>query len=141
MIYNYDIYRPLEESFNHLKSPRSVHQLIDDNAEGYVWDRLSIGLDSVRNYMNRDDVRNILHVPLDRKWEECSSIQYTRLTQASQWIYDELRFNIRILHFGGSTDGQVPALGAVNWMNEQGWKITEAWRPWLREPDHLGGYW
>jgi len=90
--------------------------------------------------LNRADVKEALHIPSTAKWSECSNIDYTKNEKGSYWIYPHLKNQIRILHYGGDTDGVVPVLGTQRWMAELGWKITEKYRSWSVKKYHKGGW-
>lgn len=88
--------------------------------------------DYVSDYLNREDVREALHIPSSvQTWTECSdTVEYHIEPQASQWVYGFLRNVYRILFYSGDTDGAVPTYGTKRWIEELGWEITETWRPW-----------
>lgn len=90
--------------------------------------------------MNREDVKASLNVNSTASWSECANIDYTQQREASQWIYPHLKGVIRILHYGGDTDGVVPQLGTQRWMKDLGWPVTERWRPWMIEKYRQGGF-
>lgn len=90
--------------------------------------------------MNSDALKAVLNIPSENSWEECSGIRYERLHQGSEFIYPLLRDKIRIALFSGDTDGQVPMIGATNWLEFMGWNITETWRPYMLDEYHVGGY-
>ena len=54
-----------------------------------------------------------MHIPdYVQAWDLCKGdIDYTSEPQASQWIYEELRGKIKMLHYSGDTDGAVPTVG------------------------------
>jgi len=86
----------------------------------------------VADYLNREDIRELLHIPdYVQAWELCTDhINYETSDKGSQWAYEALRGKYRVLKFSGDTDGSVPTVGTRAWINSTGWKITEAYRPY-----------
>jgi len=86
-------------------------------------------------YFNNAQVRADLHIPAAvQAWDFCSNIDYTQQQRGSQWVYEKLQGQYRILKYSGDTDGAVPTYGTLGWINELNWNITEQWRPYF-----LGG--
>ena len=143
-IYPYDIYRPREEYYNKNSFRDSIiRELMDitSNDEFYVWDRLMTGIDSQTDYMRRSDTKKALNVPEERTWSPCDNINYKRLPQASQFLYEDLiAADLRIAHYGGDTDGQVSMLGTQEWIDAMDLELVEEWRPWMVDDWNLGGY-
>ena len=91
--------------------------------------------------MRSPETKAALNIPDDRTWAPCSGINYKRLPQASQFLYEDLiASGIRIAHYGGDTDGQVPMLGTQEWIYAMDLDLVEEWRPWMVDDWHLGGY-
>jgi serine carboxypeptidase-like clade 2 len=90
--------------------------------------------------MNDADLKEALHIPQSAGWKECNMIKYHRGEEASQWIYPSLKGNMRILHFGGDTDGVVPVIGTQAWMEDLGWPITKPYHQWTLGKYDLGGW-
>lgn len=44
-----------------------------------------------------------------------------------------------MLKFSGDTDGAVPTLGTLKWIEELNWAITKEWRPFFVN-EQLAGY-
>jgi hypothetical protein len=59
-----------------------------------------------------------------------SDIDYTSLEIGSQWIWEALKGEYRMLKFSGDTDGAVPLIGTRNWINSMNREILEEWRPY-----------
>lgn len=66
---------------------------------------------------------------------------YQAFREGSIWIYHTLLGypKYRIMHYSGDTDGAVATLGTRRWIVQQGWNITNEWRPWTTDGD-LSGY-
>jgi serine carboxypeptidase-like clade 2 len=98
--------------------------------------------EEMTRYLNRQDVRNSLHIPdFVQGWEMCKGdIDYTRGPYASQWIWESLKGQYRMLKFSGDTDGAVPTTGTYNWIQGLGREVLEAWRPYYTADNELGGY-
>lgn len=61
-------------------------------------------------------------------WEECNdeiSNTYKVGTKGSQWIYEKLRNELKILFYCGDTDGAVPCWGTRQWMHEMAWPVKQ----------------
>lgn len=71
-------------------------------------------------------------------------IDYTVLPVGSQWIWESLKGQYRMLKYSGDTDGAVPLIGTRNWINSLGRDIIETWRPFYvadsNTTQHLAGY-
>jgi hypothetical protein len=85
------------------------------------------------DYLNREDVRENLHIPTNvQAWEYCTDeIGYTSQIEGSQWIYEELQSKYRQLVYSGDTDGSVPTRGTQAWINDLAWEITSDYRPYF----------
>jgi hypothetical protein len=99
---------------------------------------------AVIQYMNQADVRTALHIPAEYPaWDMCNSdtFQYTSLHIGSQWIYESLKGQYRMLHFSGDIDGAVPTTGTLGWIKEMNPIVKEEWRPYkLTDSDEIAGY-
>jgi len=64
-------------------------------------------------------------------WEMCQSdIQYDRLPIGSQWIWESLKGQYRMLKFSGDVDGAVPTTGTLGWIRSMNRTVLEKWRPY-----------
>ena len=97
--------------------------------------------DFLTDYMNREDVRKAFNIPSSvQTWEQCSStLRYHPQDEASQWIYQVLRNQTRLMFYSGDTDGAITTFGTKRWIKELNWPVTEAWRPWLTD-GQVSGY-
>ena len=93
------------------------------------------------DYYNSAHVRNLLHIPEDVPgFDFCSDkITYNIGQKGSQWIYEELKGKVRMIHYSGDTDGAVPTYGTIQWMKELNWAVKEEYRPYYLE-DQVAGY-
>lgn len=87
------------------------------------------------DYLNEKDVRDALHIPSSYKqWDLCNSDQnwnYSPLRIGSQWIWEGLKGQYRMLKFSGNTDGAVPTTGTRNWIDSMNVDIHEEQRTWF----------
>jgi serine carboxypeptidase-like clade 1 len=90
---------------------------------------------------NDKDVRKALHiVDSSPAWEDCTgSIDYSDNIKGSQWVYEKYPGKYRVLKYSGDTDNAVPLFGTQGWINEVGWKVTDAWRPYYVN-NQVAGY-
>jgi len=93
------------------------------------------------DYLNTQEVRQKLHIPDHvQAWTLCTrNITYNKQEIGSQWAYEALRGKYRLLHYSGDTDGAVPTLGTMRWMDALGWEIKEPWRPYYLN-GNVAGY-
>lgn len=97
--------------------------------------------DFLSGYMNREDVRDALHIPSSAPgWEMCSTtLEYHEQHEASYWIYGVLKNQVRKLFYSGDTDGAVTTYGSKMWIKDLKWSVNEAWRPWFTN-GQVSGY-
>jgi serine carboxypeptidase-like clade 1 len=97
--------------------------------------------DYLTDYMNRADVRTAFNIPSSvQAWEMCSeTLQYSEQHEASEWIYQVLRYKVRKLFYSGDTDGSVTTYGSKRWIMNLNWDITTAWNPWMVS-EQVAGY-
>jgi serine carboxypeptidase-like clade II len=86
---------------------------------------------SVVTYLNREDVKTALYIPENAPtYDMCQDgIDYTVLPIGSQWIWEGLKGEYRMLKYSGDTDGAVPLIGTRNWINSMNRTVLEEWRP------------
>jgi hypothetical protein len=106
-------------------------------------ENVGIGAQSLSDYLNGPDVKELLHITNDSMyfnnssvWEACNediNEHWHIQNEASLWIYRVMYHqpDIRILFFSGDTDGAVPALGTRKWIDKLGWEIKKPWTPWV----------
>ena len=150
-VYPYDIYRPQEDYYKDKSTVRSVEDMLrfESDAElgasyasfsSVFKERTKNNFEPVDQYMNTQEVKSILNVPANNGWKECSQINYTMLAKATQWIYPQLKGRYRMMHYSGDTDGVVPTIGTIGWMEDLGWKVTKKHSAWMAEKYIIGGY-
>jgi hypothetical protein len=96
-------------------------------------------------YLNDPAIRKALHIPNHVEgWDLCrggsKTWSYKESPKGSQWIYEALKDKYRMLHYSGDTDGSVPALGTIRWVEAVGWPKTSNWTAFYPEEGKLGGY-
>mmetsp|Transcript_4413 Transcript_4413/g.6450 ORF Transcript_4413/g.6450 Transcript_4413/m.6450 type:complete len:291 (-) Transcript_4413:38-910(-) len=99
----------------------------------------------VTNYLNDGDVRSALNIPDDiQGWSMCKGdIDYTSLQAGSQWVWESLKGEYRMLKYSGDVDGAVPTTGTLAWINSLGRTVNKKTRPFYWGTDDaktLGGY-
>lgn len=71
-------------------------------------------------------------------------IDYRPIMSGSEWIWEGLKGEYRMLKFSGDTDGAVPLTGTRHWIEDLKRTILEEWRPYYVDDSdtekHLGGY-
>ena len=100
--------------------------------------------DGQSDYMNRQDVRDALHIPnFIVSYEQCNDAMYPTymsFREGSVWIYPILQaYGYRLLHYSGDTDGAIPTLGTRKWISDLAWNVTNDWRPYTTD-DQVSGY-
>lgn len=76
-----------------------------------------------------------LHINQDwmaQPWALCADDpwSYDALKVGSQWVWEGLKGQYRMLKFSGDVDGAVPTTGTINWVNSMNRKIIDPWRPY-----------
>lgn len=88
----------------------------------------------VIEYLNREDVRQALNIPNKvQAWDLCQGGNlvhwtYEPLRRGSQWIWEGLKGQYRMLKFSGDVDGAVPTTGSRGWINSLNRTILQPWR-------------
>ena len=73
----------------------------------------------------------------------CNSVtfKYKSLHIGSQWIYESLKGEYRMLHFSGDIDGAVPTTGTLGWIKSMNPTIKEEWRPYtIHNGNEVAGF-
>lgn len=67
----------------------------------------------IQSFFRNETIKAALHIPAEAPvWDYCQGdIDYTKLQNASQYIYEELRGKYKILKYSGDTDGAIPTYG------------------------------
>ncbi|TNV78861.1 hypothetical protein FGO68_gene11668 [Halteria grandinella] len=96
--------------------------------------------DKVVNYFRDEKVRKALNIPEGApQWRICQKLSYQQCDTGSIDIYDEIKERYRILIFSGNTDGAIPTIGTLNWIQSLNWDVSESWRPYFVN-GQLAGY-
>lgn len=100
--------------------------------------------DVVSDFLNKQSVRNQLHIPAEAPaWEECSGFVFDKWQwqkEASRWIYKVLRGSgIKMMHYSGDTDGAVPTAGTKRWIKLLNFPVIQNWAPWYTD-GQVSGY-
>ena len=103
--------------------------------------------EGVTDYLNREDVKDALHVNNSKRWDICSAEIDKRYViqkeKGSIWVFPTLiENNIRILMYSGDTDMCVPFNGNQKWIENLNLEIEKPWRQWraFGEPNFVSGY-
>uniref|UniRef100_A0A7S3J3J6 Carboxypeptidase n=1 Tax=Euplotes harpa TaxID=151035 RepID=A0A7S3J3J6_9SPIT len=137
------------------KSPQDGG-LMEDSIEKYMKGETKLGYtpfltsnkhaqpftSKVTDYMDRADVRRILHVAeKTTPFEPCVNFNYEMLEKATLWIYPILKEGgYRILKYSGDTDGAVPTYGTEKWIDKLNWPIKQEHRPFYMDGKVAGYY-
>ncbi len=127
----------IARSRNATKGPKK--NVKDDDAPPCIF------ASGVTDYLNSAEVRSALHIPDDvQAWTMCKGdIDYTTYQAGSQWVWESLKGEYRMLKYSGDIDGSVPTTGTLGWINSLGRTINKEQRPfyWMDgETKNLGGY-
>lgn len=66
-------------------------------------------------------------------------MNYSEQHEASEWIYDVLRYKVRKLFYSGDTDGSVVTYGSKRWIMNLDWPVSTVWNPWKTD-EQVAGY-
>eukprot|EP01016_Furgasonia_blochmanni_P001886 TRINITY_DN10747_c0_g1_i2.p1 TRINITY_DN10747_c0_g1~~TRINITY_DN10747_c0_g1_i2.p1 ORF type:complete len:530 (+),score=85.21 TRINITY_DN10747_c0_g1_i2:64-1590(+) len=98
---------------------------------------------SLEKYLNKEEVKNALRVPLDIHWTLCKQgIRYKGEDVGSLGIYKELldaNLNLKFLVYFGDSDAVVNFNQAFGWLEMLGLEEKEMWRQW-RVDNQVAGY-
>jgi cathepsin A (carboxypeptidase C) len=97
----------------------------------------------ILDYLNNVTVKQQLHIPeYVQAWDMCKdNINYTMFEKGSQFIYEALRGQYRILKYSGDMDGSVPTVGTLGWINALGWETKKPWRQYKADTmNNLAGW-
>ena len=136
----YDLYRTQYGNSGLKRMQRMMHRI--KLREDPVGDQI----DPMAAYLRRDDVRAAMNIPsYVQQFQDCNNPMYgtyQAFREGSIWIYNILKGYpdlYRLLHYSGDTDGAVATLGTRRWIQQQGWSVTNEWRPWTTDGG-LSGY-
>ena len=77
-----------------------------------------IDLTKVEEYLNKEEIKQSLHVDSSIVWESCRTLTYRSLAEASLYLYPKLiQHKLKILIFSGDTDLVVPFNGSQRWID------------------------
>jgi cathepsin A (carboxypeptidase C) len=76
--------------------------------------------------MNRNDIKKVLSVPLERKWDDCNNAIQLALFDDDKIDYmpeikDLLNANYKVLIYSGDQDFICNWRGGENWTSKQKW--------------------
>jgi hypothetical protein len=77
---------------------------------------------------------NVLPELYAKNWTACDfeTIFNNESLAGSVYLYKQLRQKgYRTLFFSGTNDAIVPTQGTQQWISNQGWNVTDAWRPYF----------
>lgn len=88
-----------------------------------------LGGDPLTSYLNNALVKEALHISeSSNPWSDCDNIDYTILQKGSLWIYEELKGQIKMLHYSGDQDGCVPTQGTLEWIDHLDRAEVSPWK-------------
>ena len=90
------------------------------------------------NYLNREDVKNDLHVKSSIQWEECSrtvKYEYVDKMRPMEKYYNKILNSksspdLNILVYSGDDDGVCGTVGTQKWIYNLGYQIQSLWKTW-----------
>lgn len=100
-----------------------------------------LGGDPLTAYLNNAAVKEALHIPAKiQPWSDCSNIDYTEQEKGSQYVWEQLKNEIRMLKYSGDKDGVVPTQGSIGWINALNRSEIVPWKAWSDAAGQVGGY-
>jgi carboxypeptidase C (cathepsin A) len=106
---------------------------------------MKMGEDVMIDYLNRADIRKLLHVP-DKVgvYESCTNnplFHYDKQKESSYYIYGLLILNgYRVLKYSGDSDAVVPTIGTHRWLDKMNLNVKSAWKQWRTDDDQIAGW-
>jgi len=101
----------------------------------------------VVDYLNLYEVRDALFIPEDvQAWTYCvndPTWTYKTGEEGSYDIYKWMQKNhpdVKILIYSGDTDGSVPTVGTLGWLESLEYEVSHAWAPYYWQEDEVSGY-
>lgn len=103
--------------------------------------------DYLSAYLNRADVKRIIHAKERINWEDCTNcVRYEAHDQdvymepVYRYLMDENKdAGLRVLLYSGDDDSVCGPRGTEMWLRTMGWKVTEPWRAWTVK-EEVAGY-
>lgn len=97
--------------------------------------------DGPTDYFNTQAVKDALHINSTvQPWSGCSdAIHYTMFEKGSQFIWEALKGEYRMLKFSGDIDACVPTDGSLGWILALDREVKSPWRQW-QIGDQVGGW-
>ena len=96
--------------------------------------------DFMTDYFNRNDTRAALHIRSDVElFKVCvggdngQNANYTIDANGTQWVYEQIKGQVRMLAYSGDQDGAVPTIGTINWINTLNRTEDKAWAPYFHD--------
>jgi len=99
--------------------------------------------ETILDYLNREDVRGAMHVPLEVKAFTAikNDLVYLPNFEGTGWIYEVFRkHGYQMLHIMGTSDGILSMSGMWKWLRAVGFKASSPWAPWLSDDGQLLGF-
>ena len=86
---------------------------------------------TMKSYLNRQDVKEAIHVQTSLRFDLCYNINYISDILDVRYIYTALlQQNVPVLVYNGNTDMAVPYTGTKAWMQTMNWTTTSAFHAW-----------
>ena len=90
------------------------------------------------DYLNREDVKNDLHVRTNIQWDECSrtvKYEYVDKMKPMEKYYNKILNSksspdLNILVYSGDDDGVCGTVGTQKWIYDLGFPVKSLWKTW-----------
>ena len=90
------------------------------------------------DYLNREDVKNDLHVKTNIQWDECSrtvKYEYVDKMKPMEKYYNKILNSksipdLNILVYSGDDDGVCGTVGTQKWIYDLGFPVKSLWKTW-----------
>ena len=125
----------LKEKLENMELTKNNNNILSENKD----EKLKVSPPCVNDkpmtdYFNRQDVKQALHVNMDKSWELCSTDvnqRYVIQEKGSIWTYPTiLNSGVRVLIYNGDTDMAVPFNGNQAWIKNLKLEMVKPWTQW-----------
>lgn len=127
---------------------------VDENTMAKVKQSLSITEDTYEpcadnymgEYLNKDEVKNSIHVKTDIKWTDCNqkTLRYKQtdggksMTPYYNYLIDNKSIDLDILVYSGDDDDVCATIGTQSWIWDLGYNVSSHWKDWTVDQQTAG---